>query len=55
MTKFACFNIVWQRGAFLTATVLDAEPCTFIYDTLVIREGVAEHPGLLFFFSASLK
>ena len=49
MTKFACFNIIWQRGAFLTAAVLDAEHCTFIYDTFAIREGEGEHPGLLFF------
>ena len=47
MTKFACLNIIWQRGAFLTAAVLDAEHCTFIFDTFVIRED--EHPGLLFF------
>ena len=47
MTKFARFNIIWQRGAFLTATVLDAEHSTFISDAFAIREG--EHPGLLLF------
>ena len=47
MTKFACFNIIWQRGAFLTAAVLDADHCTFISDTFAIREG--EHRGLLLF------
>ena len=38
MTKFARFNIIWQRGAFLTAAVLDAEHCKFIYDSFAIRE-----------------
>ena len=48
MTKFARFNIIWQRGAFLTAAVLDAEHGTYIYDTFAIREG--EHPGVYFLF-----
>ena len=39
MTKFACFNIIWQRGAFLTVAVIDAEHCKSIYDTFAIREG----------------
>ena len=49
MIKFACFNIIWQHGAFLTAAVLDAQHCTFISqsDTFATREG--EHPGLLVF------
>ena len=47
MTKFARLNIVSQRGAFLTAVVLDAEHYTFISDIFAIRED--EHPGLLFF------
>ena len=54
MTKFERFNIIWQRGKFLTAAVLDAEHCTFIYDIFAIREGKGEHPGLLF-FRTSLK
>ena len=52
MTKFARLNIIWQRGAFLTAAVLDADHCTFISDTSAIRED--EHPGVLF-FRTSLK
>ena len=48
MTKFARFNIIWQRGAFLTVAVIDAEHCRSITDTFVIREG--EHPGFFFFF-----
>ena len=44
MKKFACFNIIWQRGAFLNA---------YIY-IFTIREGEGERPGLLF-FSTSLK
>ena len=52
MTKFARLNIIWQRGAFLTASVLDADHCTFISDTIAIRED--EHPGVLF-FRTSLK
>ena len=52
MTKFARLSIIWQRGAFLTAVVLDAEHYTFIYDIFAIRED--EHPGLLF-FRTSLK
>ena len=47
MTQFARLNIIWQRGAFLTAAGLDAEHCKFISDTFDIRED--EHPGLLFF------
>ena len=54
MTKFACFNVIWQRGAFLTAADLDAEHGTCIYDIFAIREGEGDHPGLLF-FSTSLK
>ena len=52
MTKFARINIIWQRGAFLTAVVLDSEHYTFISDIFAIRED--EHPGLLF-FRTSLK
>ena len=52
MTKFARLNIIWQRGAVLTAAVLDAEHCTFISDTFVIRED--EYPGLLFFRTSQI-
>ena len=52
MTKFARLNIIWQRGAFSTAAVLDAEHCTFISDTFAIRED--EHPGLLFFRASQI-
>ena len=52
MTKFVRFNIIWQRGAFLTAAVLGAEQCTFIPDTFYIRED--KHPGLLFFRTSRL-
>ena len=52
MTKFARLNIIWKRGAFLTAAVLDAEHCTFISDTFAIRED--EHPDLLFFRTSQI-
>ena len=38
MTKFARFNIIWQRDAFLTSVVLVAEYCTFISDNFALRE-----------------
>ena len=52
MTNVARLNIIWQRAAFLTAAVLDAEHCTFISDTFAIRED--EHTGLLFFRTSQI-